>query len=148
MKKLALLCILGILVSCQNNDNNIHPFRMKSGYQPAMMNNPIQNYIDKTKLELSSMEIRKTTDNLSALERKALNTLKGRKDIIIKNCPNNEICSINKENRINVKTKSFSEASFLPINSPTPSKYFSPNIYTIWPINIPIPARPNPQCHP
>lgn len=58
----------------QNNDNNIHPFRTKSGFQPAIMNNSIQNYIDKTKLELSSMEIRKTTDNLSALERKALNT--------------------------------------------------------------------------
>lgn len=47
------------------------------------MNNSVQYYTDKTQPEFSFMEFRKTTNNLSALERKALNTLKGRKDIII-----------------------------------------------------------------
>lgn len=103
----------------QNNDNNIHPFRMKSGYQPAMMNNPIQNYIDKTKLELSSMEIRKTTDNLSALERKALNTLKGRKDIIIKKADKNNMCVIlNKSDYIKEGERQLNSKYYCKITDP------------------------------
>ncbi|XP_061192295.1 uncharacterized protein LOC133200524 [Saccostrea echinata] len=80
-----------------DSDNNIHPFRMKSGFEPQIINNSVQTYIDKTRLELSSMEVRKSTDNLSISERQALKRLKGRKDIIIKKADKNNMCVVIKK---------------------------------------------------
>ncbi|XP_061170257.1 uncharacterized protein LOC133179540 [Saccostrea echinata] len=80
-----------------DSDNNIHPFRMKSGFEPEIMNNSVQTYIDNTRLELSSMEVRKSTDNLSISERQARRRLKGRKDIIIKKADKNNMCVVIKK---------------------------------------------------
>ena len=57
-------------------DNKIHPFRTNSGFNPKNHVEPIQTYIDKTKLELSSIQIQNINDNLSASERRSLSDLK------------------------------------------------------------------------
>ncbi|XP_062587335.1 uncharacterized protein LOC134248972 [Saccostrea cucullata] len=80
-----------------DSDNDIHPFRMKSGFEPQIMNNSVQTYIDKTRLELSSMEVRKSSDNLSTSERRALKRLKDRTDIIIKKADKNNMCVVTRK---------------------------------------------------
>ena len=72
-------------------DNKIHPFRTNSGFDPKNHVEPIQTYIDKTKLELSSIQTQNINDNLSASERRCLKDLKSRKDIIIKKADKNNM---------------------------------------------------------
>lgn len=48
-------------------------------------------YIDKTKLELSSMEVTKTVDSLSRLKQTVLKELKKRSDIVIKKADKNNM---------------------------------------------------------
>ena len=67
-----------------NKKEDIHPFRTKSGFEPPKSNGTLETFIDKVKLELTSMEIQKFNDNLSKNERKALNELRKRKDIVKK----------------------------------------------------------------
>ena len=56
--------------------DNIHPFYTKSGYEPPKMIGALETYIDKTKLELSSIQVKKCSHNLPQLERRALITRK------------------------------------------------------------------------
>lgn len=102
-----------------DSDNNIHPFRMKSGFEPQIMNNSVQTYIDKTRLVLSSMEIRKSSDNLSISERQALKRLKGRKDIIIKKADKNNMCVVlNKTDYIHEGERQLNSKYYCKITNP------------------------------
>jgi hypothetical protein len=74
--------------------DEIHPFYTKSGYEPPKMIGALETYIDKTKLELSSIQIKKCSHNLSQLERRALNQLRYRNDIVIKKADKNNICVV------------------------------------------------------
>ena len=81
-----------------NKKEDIHPFRTKSGFEPPKSNGTLETFIDKVKLELTSMEIQKFNDNLSKKERRALNELRKRKDIVIKKADKNNICVVMNKN--------------------------------------------------
>lgn len=80
-----------------NAETKLHPFRMKSGFQPNETNHALQTYIDKTKLELSSIEVQKFTDNVQKIEREAIRSLRNNNDIIIKKADKNNMCVIMKK---------------------------------------------------
>ena len=77
-----------------DKDNEIHPFRTKSGYQPSTTSDTLRSYIDKTRLELSSIEVQKYCDNLSACEKEAIKTLRNNDNIIIKKADKNNMCVV------------------------------------------------------
>ncbi|KAK3109108.1 hypothetical protein FSP39_023246 [Pinctada imbricata] len=62
----------------------IHPFRTNTGFKPGPTCNALENYIHKTKLELSSIPLKERQENLSISERNALASLKNNPDIVIK----------------------------------------------------------------
>ena len=59
-----------------NKDSTLHPFRVKSGYTPGYTCDALEQYIELTKLELSSIQTRKIDDNISLKERHAIKALK------------------------------------------------------------------------
>lgn len=67
-----------------DNSNEIHPCKSKTGYTPPPTCGVLENYIYKTRHELSSLQVRKFRDNLNAMERVSISSLKKDKDIIIK----------------------------------------------------------------
>ncbi|CAC5386578.1 unnamed protein product [Mytilus coruscus] len=71
-----------------NTDSN-HPFRVKSGFKPALANNTIENYLFATKMEICRLKINKVRYNLSKHERAALKTLRSNNNIIIKKADKN-----------------------------------------------------------
>ena len=76
----------------------MHPFRLKSGITPNSTCENLEKYIDLTKLELSSIQLRKTHDNLSMRERQAIQKLKNMKDVVIKKADkSNTIVILDKE---------------------------------------------------
>ena len=80
------------------NDSKIHPFRVKSGYKPEYTCNVLEQYIELTKLELSSIPVRKGIDNITPKQRLAIKTLKGSNDIVIKKADkSNTIVILDKE---------------------------------------------------
>ena len=38
-------------------ESEIHPFRTKSGFQPEQLSDTLNTYLDKTKMELSSLQV-------------------------------------------------------------------------------------------
>ena len=77
-----------------NDDINIHPFRMKSGYKPNVQSDSLQTYIDKTKLELTSIQVHEYYDNLCAIERDAILSLRKNENIVIKKADKNNTCVV------------------------------------------------------
>ena len=67
-----------------DNVNEIHPFKSKSGYTPPPTCGVLENYIYKTRHDLSSLQVQKFRDNLNPMERASISSLKKDKDIIIK----------------------------------------------------------------
>lgn len=65
-------------VSIDAGENNkLHPFRTPTGYKPDLVCGSLENYIDKNKLEISSMPIKHHyQDNITSQERAALASLK------------------------------------------------------------------------
>ncbi|XP_062579196.1 uncharacterized protein LOC134241129 [Saccostrea cucullata] len=64
-------------------DSKIHPFRTSSGFQPPYTCSLLEEYIDKTKLELSSITTKTFQDNLTHSERNALSSLKKNLNVVI-----------------------------------------------------------------
>lgn len=77
-----------------DTESTMHPFRMKSGFQPNETNHALQTYIDKTKLELSSIEVQKFSDNVQKMEREAIKSLRNNGEIVIKKADKNNMCVI------------------------------------------------------
>ena len=67
-----------------DNANEIHPFKSKSGYTPPPTCGVLENYIYKTRHDLSSLQVRKFRDNLNAMERVSISSLRKDNEIIIK----------------------------------------------------------------
>lgn len=65
-------------------DNGIHPFRFKIIFEPIYMNDSLLSYIDRTILDISSIIVKKTSDNFRLSEWRALQNYKARTDIDIK----------------------------------------------------------------
>ena len=61
----------------------IHPFRLKSGFSPEPTSPVLEQYIELTKLEISSIELSRSCNNISHEERKSLKDMKNLSDIII-----------------------------------------------------------------
>ncbi|CAG2216890.1 unnamed protein product [Mytilus edulis] len=55
-----------------NTNDTIHPFRLKTYHKPQLCCNTLENYIDQTKLELSSLQVRDFRDNLTSAERRSM----------------------------------------------------------------------------
>lgn len=66
-----------------------HPFRQKSGYQPGIANNAIENYLFATKIELSKIECIKCFNNTNKNERMAIQKLRSNERIVIKKADKN-----------------------------------------------------------
>ena len=69
---------------CRNNDLPLHPFYENTGYTPEKTCQTLETYIDKTQIELSSIELYRGASNISTQERKALHDLKNDQSIVIK----------------------------------------------------------------
>lgn len=65
------------------DDYTIHPFRKSWVISPPKTCNALEEYIDKTKLELTSLQMYRFRDNLSKEEIGALSSLKDNKNIVI-----------------------------------------------------------------
>ena len=79
-------------------ESKLHPFRVKSGFTPGYTCNALEQYIEFTKLELTSIQVRQIDDNLSPNERLAMKALKGNNDIVIKKADkSNTIVILDKE---------------------------------------------------
>lgn len=68
----------------KGDNSRMHPFRKPSGYKPPLTCHALEQSIDKTKLELSSIQIRTIRNNTSILEREALTSLSNNSNIVIK----------------------------------------------------------------
>lgn len=62
----------------------MHPFRKPSGYKPPLTCHALEQYIDRTKLELSYIPIRTIRNNTSIMEKEALTSLRNNSNIVIK----------------------------------------------------------------
>ncbi|KAK3086137.1 hypothetical protein FSP39_014058 [Pinctada imbricata] len=83
-------------------DDDIHPFRTKSGFKPNVQSDSLKTYLDKTKLELTSIQVHEYYDNLCAIERDAIISLRQNEHIIIKKADENNTCVVmNKSDYIN-----------------------------------------------
>ena len=79
----------------EQNDTTVHPFRSKSGYQPPFTCHTLENYINLTRLEISSMPVDKNIQpNLTNQEMSALSKLRKDPNIIIKKADKNSNCVI------------------------------------------------------
>ena len=58
-----------------DNSNEIHTCKSKTGYTPPPTCGVLENYIYKTRDELSSLQVRKFRDNLNAMERVSISSL-------------------------------------------------------------------------
>ncbi|CAG2220060.1 unnamed protein product [Mytilus edulis] len=67
-----------------SKNENIHPFRENSKYEPHYSCDALENYIFQTKHELSSMQPRRFRDNLKPGERSSISSLLRDKSILIK----------------------------------------------------------------
>ena len=76
----------------------IHPFYLKTGYNPDFTCHTLENFISLTKLELSQLPVRKFYDNISKLERKSIRNLLNNKNLIVKKSDKNgNIAVLDKE---------------------------------------------------
>ena len=67
----------------ESKNSEIHPFRLKSGFSPEPTSPVLEQYIELTKLEISSIELSRSCNNISHEERKSLKDMKNLSDIII-----------------------------------------------------------------
>lgn len=68
----------------KGDNSRMHTFRKPSSYKPPLTCHALKQYIDKTKLELSSIPIRTIRNDTSKLEREALTSLKNNSNIVVK----------------------------------------------------------------
>lgn len=102
------------------HDYQIHPFYVHSDYTPPVASNAIENYIFKTKMEISDMTIRKFPHNMSKKEWKALKKLQQNKEIVIKSADKTKTIVIqNKSNYIEEGQRQLSEKYYTKIEHPT-----------------------------
>ncbi|KAK3085251.1 hypothetical protein FSP39_000707 [Pinctada imbricata] len=103
----------------KKEEKKMHPFRVNSGFVPEKASAALESYIDKTRLELTSLYIRKYHQNISNEERKALTTLKQNKDIIIKKADkSNTIVILNRQKYIAEGMRQLSSNHYREVDFP------------------------------
>ncbi len=58
-----------------NNNDKIHPFRIKSFYNPSYTCHELENYLDLTKLDISHMQLKHDNKRSKADQLKTLKSL-------------------------------------------------------------------------
>lgn len=100
-------------------DNSpIHPFKTKSGFMPPLACRELEYYIDKTKLELSSMEIVKTRSNISKSEREAILSLKNNDIVIKKADKSNTIVIMNRDEYVSKAHRQLLSKHYMQVPEP------------------------------
>ncbi|XP_062592673.1 uncharacterized protein LOC134254146 [Saccostrea cucullata] len=103
----------------KGENSPIHPFRKPTGHKPPLACNTLEQYIDKTKLELSSIPIRKIHNNTSKLEREALNSLRNNNNIVIKKADkSNTIVIMDKDLYISEALRQLQSKHYMPVEKP------------------------------
>lgn len=101
------------------DNTTIHPFKTKSGYKPPFTCSELEEYIDKTKLELSSMEIVKKKSNISESEKAAILSLKNNSDIVIKKADkSNTIVIMNKNQYVLEAQRQLQSKHYMQVSEP------------------------------
>ena len=99
--------------------SKLHPFRKSSGYQPPTTCNELEQYIDKTKLELSSITTKTLRDNLVNSERNALSSLKNNSNIVIKKADkSNTIVIMDRDQYISEAERQLLSKHYLQVEKP------------------------------
>lgn len=97
----------------------IHPFKKPSGYNPPFTCYALEDYIDKTKLELSSIPIKKIHNNTSKLEREALTSLRNNNNIVIKKADkSNTIVIMDKDQYIAEAMRQLKSKHYMQVDKP------------------------------
>lgn len=102
-----------------SDDNSLHPFRQRSGYKPERTCDALEKYIDKTKLELTSMPIKRFEDNLTKRERDAFVSLTNNLGILIKKADkSNTIVVMDRDQYISEGMRQLDSAYYVQIEKP------------------------------
>ena len=102
-----------------SDDNSMHPFRQRSGYKPEPTCDALENYIDKTKLELTSMPIKRFQDNLTKHEREAFVSLNNNLGIVIKKADkSNTVVVMDRDQYISEGMRQLNSAYYVEVEKP------------------------------
>lgn len=97
----------------------MHTFRKPSGYKHPLTCHALKQYIDKTKLELSSIPIRTIRNNTSKLERETLTSLKNNSNIVVKKADkSNTIVIMDKKQYIAEGLRQLQSKHYMPVEKP------------------------------
>ena len=109
-----------------NKSEEIHPLYLQTGHISPVGNSALENYIFKTKFEISRLEVKKVRNNLSINERQALNNMiKDQQLYVSKADKNNTTVVLNKDEYIKVGTKHVNSMYYVPINKPNTMEIFN-----------------------
>ena len=76
---------MGLKYMFAKSKSNPHPFHVKSSWQPPPQQSvALENYLERTKLEIASLVFSDTKDNLTAKQRQTLKALNANSDINLK----------------------------------------------------------------
>lgn len=101
-----------------NTNDTIHPFRLKTYHKPQLCCNTLENYIDQTKLELSSLQVRNFRDNLTSAERRSISSLYNDKSIIIKKSDkSNNVVITDKKNYLSEAYRQLDSPHYIKLQS-------------------------------
>ncbi|CAG2239183.1 unnamed protein product [Mytilus edulis] len=101
-----------------NTNDTIHPFRLKTYHKPQLCCNTLENYIDQTKLELSSLQVRDFRDNLTSAERRSISSLYNDKSIIIKKSDkSNNVVITDKKNYLSEAYRQLDSPHYIKLQS-------------------------------
>ena len=82
----------------KEDNKQMHPFYIKTGYSPAYSCEALENYLFATRYEISKIKPEKQICNISRSEWNALRNLRSNDDIVIKKADKNStICVIDKQ---------------------------------------------------
>lgn len=89
------------------------------GHIPPKTCNALEEYIDKTKLELTSLQTKRFRDNLSKEERRALSSLNDNKNIVIKKADkSNTIVIMDKQQYITEAERQLKSKHYMQVEKP------------------------------
>lgn len=104
-------------------NSKLHPFKTSTGYKPDPVCGALENYIDKTKLEISSLPIKQFQDNLTSQERAALTSLKNNRHIVIKKADkSNTVVIMDREKYISEALRQLKSKHYIEVDKPDLSR--------------------------
>lgn len=110
-----------------DENERLHPFRENTGYKPSYTCQALENYIDLTQLEVSSIQIKSNVSNISPSERRAMYDLLNNKNIVIKKADkSNTVVIMNKQQYIEEGLRQLSTQYYTEIEKPNLSIIYKP----------------------